>query len=121
MTEELNKLIAEIERLVLENAQKAQDQKIYKEKFDELNSSIEQKKALVKNIEQQISEAKVKKENVRIFLEGLRDTESGSLITKFDVRLWHAMVDYAKVMPDKTIVFHFRNSNEETVRLVETK
>lgn len=121
MTEELNKLIAEIERLVLENAQKAQDQKVYKEKFDELDVNIEQKKALVKNIEQQISEAKVKKENVRIFLEGLRNTESGSLITKFDVRLWHALVENAKIMPDKTIVFHFRNGNEETVRLAEAR
>lgn len=119
LTEELNDQIAQIERLVLENAQKAQDQAVYTQKFDALSKSIEQKKALIHSIEQQISEAMVKKENARIYLEGLRNTESGSLLTKFGIRLWHALVEYAKVMPDKTIIFHFRNGNEETVRLEE--
>ena len=119
LTEELNDQIAQIERLVLENAQKAQDQAVYTQKFDAFSKSIEQKKALIHSIEQQISEAMVKKENARIYLEGLCKTESGCLLTNFDIRLWHALVEYAKVMPDKTIIFHFRNGNEETVRLEE--
>lgn len=44
LTEELNDLIAQIERLVLENAQKAQDQSMFAQRFDALNQSIEQKK-----------------------------------------------------------------------------
>lgn len=117
LTEELNDQIAQIERMVLENAQKAQNQAVYSEKFNSMSKSVEQKKAMIRELEQQISEAMAKKENARIYLEGLRSTESGSLITRFDIRLWHALVEYAKVMPDKTIIFHFRNGNEETVKL----
>lgn len=117
LTKKLNDQIAQIERLVLENAQKAQNQNVYVKEFDAINSSIEQKKNLIHDIEQQISVVLSKKENARIYLEGLRNTASDTLITKFDIRLWHALVEYAKVMPDKTIIFHFRNGNEETVKL----
>ena len=117
LTKKLNDQIAQIERLVLENAQKTQNQNVYVKEFDAINSSIEQKKILIHDIEQQISVALSKKENARIYLEGLRNTASDTLITKFDIRLWHALVEYAKVMPDKTIIFHFRNGNEETVKL----
>ena len=121
LTEELNDQIAQIERLVLENAQKAQDQAVYTEKFNTLNESIEQKKALIQSIEQQISDAMVKKENARIYLEGLRSIESNSVLTRFDIRIWHSLVEYATVMPDKTIIFHFRNGNEKTVKLEKVK
>ena len=121
LTEELNDETAEIERMVLENAQKAQDQASYKEKFVTLKKGIEQKKALIQGIEQQINSAMTKRENARIFLEGLCSTESGTILTRFDIRLWHSLVEYATVMPNKTIVFHFRNDNEETVKLEEAK
>ncbi len=121
LTEELNDETAEIERMVLENAQKAQDQASYKEKFDTLKKGIEQKKALIQGIEQRIASTMTKRENARIFLEGLRSTESGTILTRFDIRLWHSLVEYATVMPNKTIIFHFRNGNEETVKLEEAK
>ena len=121
LTKELNDETAEIERMVLENAQKAQDQASYKEKFDTIKKGIEQKKALIQGIEQQINSAMTKRENARIFLEGLRNTESGTILTRCDIRLWHSLVEYATVMPNKTIVFHFRNDNEETVKLEEAK
>ena len=117
LTEELNNKIAQIERLVLENAQKAQDQEVFSAKFDSLNQSIEQKKALIQSLQQEISDALARRENARIYLEGLRSIESGYLLTKFDVRLWHGLVEYATVMPNKTVVFHFRNGSEETVKL----
>ncbi len=117
ITEELNNKIAQIERLVLENAQKAQDQAVFSERFDSLNKSIEQNKALIQSLQQEISDALARKENARIYLEGLRSIESGCLITQFDIRLWHGLVEYATVMPNKTVVFHFRNGSEETVKL----
>ena len=43
LTKKLNDQIAQIERLVLENAQKAQNQNVYVKEFDAINSSIEQK------------------------------------------------------------------------------
>jgi hypothetical protein len=42
-----------------------------------------------------------------------------SLLTKFDKEAWHRLVDYAKVMPERTIVLHYRNGHEETVALEE--
>ena len=119
LTEELNDLIAQIERLVLENAHKAQDQSMFAQRFDALNQSIEQKKSVIQTLQQQISDGLARKENARIFLEGLRSVAHGVLITQFDIRLWHALVEYAKVMPNKTMIFHFRNGHEETVKLEE--
>lgn len=40
-------------------------------------------------------------------------------IDKFDIADWNRLVDYAKIMPDKTIVLHYRNGHEEIVALEE--
>lgn len=119
--EQMLALIAEAEKLIAENATVAQDQTIYNQKFNKIYGSIEEKKAKIAEIDIQISEALARKENARIYLEGLREAGSGFLITKFDVRLWHKVVEYVKVMPDATLVFHFRNGHEESVSLKEAQ
>lgn len=110
-------LYVELDDLVKSNARKAQDQTEYKQKFDALNAKIEKKKAAVNDIEQKILDAKTRKENVRIFLEALRNTPSNCEITEFDTSFWHAIVDTATITRDKTIIFHFRNGKEETVTI----
>lgn len=74
---------------------------------------------MIQALQQQISDGLARKENARIFLEGLRSVAQGVLITQFDIRLWHTLVEFAKVMPNKTMIFHFRNGHEETVKLEE--
>ena len=70
-------------------------------------------------IKQQIADALAKRENVRIFLDGLKNLDS--IVEKFDIPSWHALVEYIKIMPDKTIVFHLRNGCEEAVHLAEVQ
>ncbi len=49
------------------------------------------------------------------------ETPVQGIITEFDIKTWHSLVEYATVMPNKTIIFHFRNGNEESVRLEEAQ
>ena len=115
--EELNDLYAELDILIKANAIKPQDQSDYKQKYDALDGQIELKKVAIREIEDQISDAKTRKGNARIFLEALRNTPSNCKITKFDVTLWHALVEYATITRDRTIIYHFRNGKEETVTI----
>ncbi len=38
-------------------------------------------------------------------------------ISRFNEHVWHQLLDFAKVMPDRTIVFKFRNGKKETVAI----
>ena len=40
-----------------------------------------------------------------------------SLLQKFDIALWHRLVDYVTVTPDKELVFHLRSGREMTILL----
>ena len=119
MTEQLNDLISQIERLVQENAHQAQNQVDYTERFSALNDDIEKKKAGIAAIKQQIADTLARRETVRIFLNGLKSLNP--IIEQFDIPSWHALVDYIKIMPDKNIVFHLRNGYEEIVPLAEVQ
>ncbi len=119
MNEQLTDLIDQIERLILDNAHHAKAQDDYANKFRELNDAIESKRSDIDSIKRQISDALARRENAKIFIEGLKNQKS--YVEKFDVSGWHALVDYIKVMPDKRIVFHLRNGCEEAIRLEEVQ
>ena len=118
MTDQMNDLVSQIEKLVQNNARHAQDQKEYSAKFEALNAAIEEKKATIEDVKQQISDALSRRENVRIFLEGLRQLNP---ITEFDIPSWHALVEHVKVMPDKTLIFRLRNEEEISIPLAEVQ
>lgn len=40
-------------------------------------------------------------------------------INSFNDHVWHTLLDSAKIMPDRTIVYKFRNGKKETVSLAE--
>ena len=119
LTSQLNDLTAQIERLIDDNAKKAQNQTQYTTKFNQLNLAIGDRKASINAVEKQISESLTRRENARIFLQGLRKADS--LFTRFDIKTWHALVDYVKVMPDNTLIYHFRNNAEQTIKLDEVR
>ena len=114
---QLTELITQIESLVQENAKVAQSQEEYAERFARLSSLIQHKKGEIERVEQEISNARIRKENVRIYLDALQSMDS--VLEKFDIEAWHRLVDYATIMPNNTIVFHMRNGQEETVSLEE--
>lgn len=119
MNEQLTDLIDQIEKLILDNAHHAKAQDDYANKFRELNDAIESKRSDIDSIKYQISDALARRENAKIFIEGLKNQKS--YVEEFDVSGWHALVDYIKVMPDKRIVFHLRNGCEEAIRLEEVQ
>ncbi len=119
LTDQLNDLISQIERLIQDNAHHAQNQEKYSKEFQILNAGIENKKAEISRIKQQIADTLARRENVRIFLDGLKKLDS--LAEQFDIQSWHALVDYVRIMPDKRIVFCLRNGREETVQLAEVQ
>ena len=64
------------------------------------------------------------KEFKQDFLAGLCELPDESLpkhvaMTSFDSHIWHIIVECAKIMPDETIIFQFRNGRKETVDLKE--
>lgn len=119
MTEQLNGLISQIERLISDNAHHAQNQEEYAKQFQDLNDSIEKKKAEISTIKQQISDTLARRENVRIFLDGLKRLDS--IEEKFDIPTWHALAEYIRIMPDQKIIFHLRNGCEEAIQLAEVQ
>jgi chromosome segregation ATPase len=110
-----NEMVDEAEELVKSNATRAQDQSEYQKRFDSLASNIKAKSEEIDATKKEISDAKVRKENARIFLDALQGMDS--LLQKFDIALWHRLVDYVTVTPDKELVFHLRSGREMTILL----
>ena len=109
----------EIERLIHDNTTRAQDQARYIQQYNNLAALLEQKQAEVASVEHQISDLLTRKQNVHIFLEGLRKV--GNMISRFDIPTWHALVEYATVMANDTIVFQMRNGSTITVPIETIK
>ena len=114
---EMKDLADEADELVADNASRVQNQDDYNRKYISLSTRIDETKAKIDSAKQQISDALVRRENARIFLEGL--SNAPELMVKFDVASWIALVQYVKVMPDNSLVFHFRNGKDEIVSLEE--
>ena len=68
-------------------------------------------------LQDKIADTKARKKNIRIFLEALKGTSS--LLYRFDTALWHRLVDYVTVTPEKTFVFHLRSGREMIIPLEE--
>ena len=115
---EMLKLNAEVERLIHDNATRPQNQIEYTRMFDELSQSLGKKEAEITSLEQQITELLSTKEQIHIFLEALKETGE-EIITTFRASTWHAFVDHATIMADRTIVFHMRNGSTISVPLGE--
>lgn len=114
---EMKSLADEADELVADNASRVQNQDEYNREYLSLSTRIDETKAKIDSAKQQISDALIRRENARIFLEGL--SKAPELMVKFDVASWIALVQYVKVMPDNSLIFHFRNGKDEIVSLEE--
>lgn len=117
---EILKLTSEIERIIRDNAARPQDQVEYVRKYDELTRLLEKKETEVALLEQQISDLLARQGQIHVFLQALKQSEE-SFVTIFRAATWHAFVDYAVIMADRTIVFHIRDGSTITVPLEEAK
>ena len=116
---DMTKLAHQIESLIHGNATKLQNQEQYSQEFSLLEDKLKKRKAAAEKLDQQISDALVRRKNIEIFLEGLKTVRE--CITEFDISTWHRLVDNMKVMPDKTLLFQMRNGSTISVSLKEAK
>jgi len=97
---------------VEENARFAIDQSEYQQRYDGLTEQYEKAKARLTEITGEISDRKSRRETVENFIAELEKQDG--LITEFDERLWHSLLDYLTVYNAEDVRFTFRNGMEIT-------
>ena len=117
LQEKQAKQYEEAEKLLQDNATRFQDQEEYNRKFNARCSELDQTKAEIATVKEQISEALSRRKNAEIFLKAIHET--GPEIYQFDDAVWQNLIDHAVVTPEKEIVFYFRIGKEITVPLEE--
>lgn len=107
------KLLVEIEGLnalmlkeVEQNSKSRQNQEAYLVRFAELEA--QQKKALeaFELVEAEISDRHSRAVRMKHFVDSLAEVDRPVL--EFDFRLWHVLVDHARVSPDGAIEFTWK-------------
>lgn len=109
--------IKQLEHLVMTNATQAQDQSVYQKEYNNLCRKIEDIKSTIAVLEKELASNLTRREEVKLFLDTLRDNLTG--VKEFDIEQWHHIVEDVLVMPDKTLVFRFRNGEKVRVDLSE--
>lgn len=114
---EIHEIKTQLENLIQENATHLQDQAEYTRRFNELSAEMEAKEAKATSLDEQISALRTHRKSIDLFLLTLE--KEGELVTTFSVPAWHALTDYAEVMADRSIIFHWRNGNSTSVTMEE--
>lgn len=105
--EEMETLTSMMESLIEENARKAQDQKEYAMRYEEILKRFEQEKEKYERIECEINDKESRKKKTALFIRELKQMENP--IDEFDPIIWNLMLDYAEVDADGKVAFVFRN------------
>lgn len=114
---EMNSLLREIEvvteltkRCIQENAQSAQSQEEYAERYNGFVARYETARDKVAVLQQQKEARLVQADAIGGFMFAL--SEQGCELTEFDESFWIAMVQKATVYQDGRLVFTFQNGTE---------
>ena len=114
---ELDGLLQEIEvvteltqRCIQENAQSAQSQEEYTERYNGYVARYEKAKARADALQEQKKQRQAKADAIGGFMFEL--SERGDAINEFDERLWLAVVEKATAYHDGRLVFRFQNGSE---------
>ena len=114
---ELDGLLREIEvvteltqRCIQENAQSAQNQNEYMERYNGYVARYEKAKARVDALQERKKQRQIQADLIGGFIFALREREIG--ITEFDNSLWLTVVKKATVCHDGRLVFTFQNGTE---------
>ena len=102
--------IERMSRYMEGNARQAQDQEEYERQFNKIADECKVAESLVIEIKDEILECGAHKEKIRRYLDELK--QLGDIVTEFDEDLWQATVESARVLPDKTLIFTFRDGTE---------
>ena len=99
-----------IQKCVNENAHTKLEQEEYKKSYDGLVSRFEEAKARFNEISEHQQKIKVRRERVEAFLCTLKKQDV--LVTEFDERVWHTLVDEVTVFSEEDIRFTFKDGSE---------
>jgi site-specific DNA recombinase len=73
----------------------------------------------MQNIKDEIKAQAVRKEQIRSYLDELRQTED--ILTEFDENIWQATIEHVSVYPDKYLTFLFKDGTEIIIEPQKTK
>jgi len=93
--------------LVEENAHTVLNQVDYHKQFDALDTRHEETKKRLQEVADQIRDKTDRRKKMEAFIRTL--ARQDGWITKFDERLWRALVDHVTVYSHKDIRFEFRD------------
>jgi len=103
-----------VERLIRDNASKAQSQDEYKKKYDELSKRYDK----LKEKSDELTQEKVNKKGLYAkltsFINSLK--EADSILLEWNDNVWRLMVENGLVHRDGSITFKFYNGTEITVK-----
>ena len=102
--------IERISRYMEGNARQAQDQEEYERQFNEIADECKSAESLVIEIKDEILECGARREKIRRYLDEFK--QLCDIVTEFDESLWQATVESVRVLPDKTLIFTFRDGTE---------
>jgi DNA invertase Pin-like site-specific DNA recombinase len=112
-TEEADVVAELIRKCVAENAASKQDQDVYLERYKGLKVRYEAATQRLKQIEDQRTERKNRRQKMLEFIQMLEHTDG--LLTDFDEGLWNATVETVTVQIDGGLGFRWRNGMETKI------
>ncbi len=106
-TEEADIVAELIRKCVAENAASPQDQEAYLERYQSLKARYEAAMQRLKQIEDQRTERKQRRQKMLEFVRMLEKADG--LLLDFDEGLWNATVQKVTVQPDGDSIFHWKD------------
>ena len=114
-TEEADIVAELIRKCIAENATTPQDQETYLERYKGLKARYEAATQRLKQIEDQRTERKQRRQKMLEFIRMLENTDG--LLTEFDEGLWNATVEAVTVQVDGSIAFKWKNGMKTSIPL----
>jgi chromosome segregation ATPase len=99
-----------MQKAIEENARIAQDQGEYQKRYASLEERYETAKAGFEDVTARITDKQSRLRAMETFIAELAKQEG--LLTEFNERLWHGLVDYATVAADGQVRFRFKDGSE---------
>lgn len=113
LQDEMNVTAKLIQKCVCENANTVINQESYQKKYNGLVKRFETAKTRLEEIQEAIHDRESRKLQCDIFIRELK--KQGDLITEFDEKLWHTLMDRIIVYSKNDIRFIFKDGTEITV------
>ena len=107
---EYGKLVSSLRNYMEENTRHIQDQEEYSRRFAEINAMCQEAEGRVKNLQKELLEQHGQREQASRALDTLK--QCGGSLEEFSPDIWGAMDETVTVLPDKTLVFRFREGTE---------